>query len=119
MSNVTIRKAGLADLGAVIELLADTDALHREALPWLFQRTEGASSPRHWNTLGRSGSGMGEGGWGNSHGAKRLRVQRAGARFLGVLRLRDGIAASRAARVRTRCRSGFARRFALGAALVG
>lgn len=44
MTLVTIRRAGLADLGAVIELLADTDALHRDALPWLFQRTEGT----HW-----------------------------------------------------------------------
>jgi GNAT superfamily N-acetyltransferase len=47
MTDVTIRRAGLADLGAVIELLADTDALHRDALPWLFQPTEGA----HWNAF--------------------------------------------------------------------
>lgn len=47
MTDVTLRRAGLADLGAVTELLADTDALHREALPWLFQPTEGA----HWNAF--------------------------------------------------------------------
>jgi ribosomal protein S18 acetylase RimI-like enzyme len=47
MTDVTIRRAGLADLDAVIELLADTDALHREALPWLFQQTQGA----HWNAF--------------------------------------------------------------------
>lgn len=45
MADVTIRRAGLADLEAVIELLADTDALHRDALPWLFRRTEDA----YWN----------------------------------------------------------------------
>ena len=45
MSDVKIRRAVVADLSAVVELLADTDTLHREALPWLFRRAEGAN----WN----------------------------------------------------------------------
>ena len=45
MNELTIRRATQADLDAVIALLADTDALHRDALPWLFQPTEGT----HWH----------------------------------------------------------------------
>ena len=42
MSDVTIRRAVLADLQALVELLADADTLHRNALPWLFQPTDTA-----------------------------------------------------------------------------
>jgi GNAT superfamily N-acetyltransferase len=47
MNEVTIRRAGMADLEAVVALLDDADELHRSALPWLFRRVDG--SP--WTTF--------------------------------------------------------------------
>ena len=41
MGEVTIRRAVIADLGAVMALLEDGDNLHRDALPWLFRQVDG------------------------------------------------------------------------------
>lgn len=41
MAEVTIRRALLADLGAVGALLEEVDDLHRAALPWLLRRSDG------------------------------------------------------------------------------
>jgi diamine N-acetyltransferase len=41
MGKVTIRRAVVADLAAVMALLEDADQLHRSALPWLFRQIEG------------------------------------------------------------------------------
>ena len=41
MDEVTIRRAVMADLEAVVVLLEDADELHRSALPWLFRRVDG------------------------------------------------------------------------------
>jgi GNAT superfamily N-acetyltransferase len=38
MGDVTIRRAVVADLVAVVALLEDVDQLHRSALPWLFRQ---------------------------------------------------------------------------------
>jgi ribosomal protein S18 acetylase RimI-like enzyme len=43
MGEVTVRRAVKADLAGVTALLEDADALHREALPWLFREVDGAS----------------------------------------------------------------------------
>ena len=40
MGEVTIRRAVVADLAAVVALLEDADELHRSALPWLFREIE-------------------------------------------------------------------------------
>jgi GNAT superfamily N-acetyltransferase len=37
MGKVTIRRAVVSDLAAVVGLLEDVDQLHRSALPWLFR----------------------------------------------------------------------------------
>ena len=42
MHEVTIRRAVAADLAAVVALLEDVDDMHRNALPWLFRRIDGA-----------------------------------------------------------------------------
>jgi GNAT superfamily N-acetyltransferase len=42
MDEVTIRRAVMADLEAVVVLLEDVDDLHRSALPWLFRRIDGS-----------------------------------------------------------------------------
>lgn len=42
MSETTIRRAVPADAGALTGLLEEVDELHRDALPWLFRRIEGA-----------------------------------------------------------------------------
>jgi GNAT superfamily N-acetyltransferase len=41
MGEVTIVRAVVADLAAVVALLEDADELHRSALPWLFRQLEG------------------------------------------------------------------------------
>ena len=40
MGDVTVRRAVRADLAAVTALLEDADALHRDALPWLFRQVD-------------------------------------------------------------------------------
>lgn len=42
MDDVTIRRAGMADVGAVMHLLQEADDLHRNALPWLFRQVDGS-----------------------------------------------------------------------------
>ena len=41
MTEPSIRRAVMGDLGAVVALLEDSDDLHRRALPWLFRRVDG------------------------------------------------------------------------------
>ena len=41
MSEATIRRAVMTDLGAVLALLEEVDNLHRDALPWLFRQVDG------------------------------------------------------------------------------
>jgi GNAT superfamily N-acetyltransferase len=40
---VLVRRGALADLAAIRGLMAEVDEFHREALPWLFRRAEGAA----------------------------------------------------------------------------
>lgn len=43
MNDITIRRAAVDDLSAVLTLVEDGDHLHRKALPWLFHQVD--SSP--------------------------------------------------------------------------
>lgn len=42
MREITIRRAAMEDLDAVMSLLEDADNLHRAALPWLFRPVDGS-----------------------------------------------------------------------------